>query len=97
MVDDNVTSRHLADVLAGVLYQAIEESQRYESRLPHVLVCTDLLTGEATFSGPFCSLAAAERVADHERCSAGTDSTLSFQASPLYPLSTWRVRTTTAA
>jgi len=85
MVDANDTSRHLAAVLAGVVYEAIEEAHRYESGLPHVLVCTDLLTGDATVSGPFHSLDAAERVADHERCSAGADSTLSFHASPLYP------------
>jgi len=85
MPDETNASRHLADVLAGILFQAIEESRRYESALPHVLVCTDRVTGEATYSGPFCSLDAAARVAAHERRSAGADSTLSFQASPLYP------------
>jgi len=85
MLDETIASRHLTDALARVLYRAIEESHRYESGLPHVLVCTDRVTGEATFSGPFCSLDAAERVAAHERRSAGADSTLSFRASPLYP------------
>jgi hypothetical protein len=85
MLDAHETSRHLADVLSGVLHRAIAESQRYESGLLHVLVCMDLINGQSTFSGPFSSREAAERVAAHERRSAGTDSTLTFEASPLYP------------
>jgi hypothetical protein len=84
MYEDD-TSRRLAQVLAGVLHKAIEESRRYESGLPHVLVCTDGVTGEATFSGPFPSLVAAERVAEHERRCAGWDSSLMFHVSALYP------------
>jgi hypothetical protein len=85
MKGTNEDSGHLADVLAGVLRRAVGEGHQYERALPHLLVCCDPQTGQATYSGPFRSRQAAELVTEHERRSCGPDSGLIFYTSPLYP------------
>ena len=76
---------HLADLLAGVVRRAVGEAHRYESNLPHLLVCADPESGFASYSGPFRSRRAAEVVAQYERRSSGPDARLTSYAAPLYP------------
>jgi len=84
MRDRALTAREVT-ALTKVLVNAIEENQRYEDGLPHLLICVDGETRRATYSGPFCSRAEAERVADHERNSARGEPSLTFRTAPLYP------------
>ena len=85
MPDEDGLSQQVVAALSRVLLAAIEESERYEDDLPHLVACTDLVTGFSTYSGPFDCRAAAERVADHEHRSIGKDETLTFNVAPLYP------------
>lgn len=75
----------MVDLTVDILTSALREIEFYEEYLPWVLVCTDGLSGTVTFSGPFPTRADSERIRDHERSSAGTDSTLTFAVAPLYP------------
>ena len=74
---DDVVREALADALC-----AIDE---YEGTLPCVLICTDRVTGEQSFSGPIPSRAVGELIRRNEMVSAGADSMLEFALEPLYP------------
>lgn len=71
--------------LERLLRTALEEIDRYEQQLPHLVICADPTLGDATFSGPFASFAQAQRVADYECRSAGPASQMTFHVAPLYP------------
>lgn len=75
----------LAELVQSV-NRIITGLERYEVELPQVLICTDMMTGEQSFSGPFRSPNEAERLMQHERWSAGRDSSLRFSVAPLYPV-----------
>jgi hypothetical protein len=74
------------DLLAkDLLESAWQDCEHYESTLPHLLICTDLGSGERSYSGPFPSLAQAESVRDHELRGLGNEADLEFSTAALYP------------
>lgn len=88
---DGLSVEHLAiqqgsvEIVADALVGALLDIEAYEEQLPCILICTDLESGEQTFSGPFESRTVGARIVGHEACAAGLDSSLAFSLAPLYP------------
>jgi hypothetical protein len=78
-------SQLVIDALSKILSEAMEESERYERELPHLMICTDLTTGYMTFSGPFSDRGAAQQIALRESHNLGADGPFIFRVAPLYP------------
>ena len=78
-------SEVVIDALSKILSEAIEESERYEQGLPHLMICSDLATGYMTFSGPFNDRSSAQQVAARESHDLGAESPFVFRIAPLYP------------
>lgn len=72
-------------IVAEALMSTLLDIEDYEQRLPCVLICTDLDSGEQTFSGPFPTRGVGHRILQHEVACAGLDSMLTFTLAPLYP------------
>ena len=85
MCEFDAESQLVIDALSKILSEAIEEIERYERELPHLMICTDLTTGYMTFSGPFRDHGAAQQVALRESYGLGDGAPFLFRVAPLYP------------
>ena len=74
-----------AHLVADALIDALNRIEEYEESLPRLLICTDLESGEQTYSGPIPTRELADQILEHEIRSAGRDSALKFSLAPLYP------------
>lgn len=84
-IDPQQITTDMAAASVDLLISALRDFEAYEEELPHVVVCTDVRSGDMSISGPFSTRAAGQRVIEHEKACAGTDSTLTFTLVPLYP------------
>jgi hypothetical protein len=85
MCEFDEEARLVIDALSKILSEAIDESERYERELPHLMICTDLTSGYMTFAGPFSDRNAAQQVALREAHCLGADVPFIFRVAPLYP------------
>lgn len=83
--DEGTVDSEIRQVVTDALLLALTDMERYEDELPQLLVCTDLTTGERTYSGPIPTKERGQLIARHETLAAGADSTLVFSLAPLYP------------
>jgi len=84
-VERSAIQHGTVEIVADALVGALLDIEAYEEQLPCILICTDLDSGEQTFSGPFPSRTVGERIVVHEVTAAGRNSSLAFSLAPLYP------------
>jgi hypothetical protein len=76
----------IVELIAARAAQAERQDLENEAVLPHLVACTDTVSGHTSYSGPYHSRAAAHAAAEYETAvEADAHNRLRFSVEPVFP------------